>query len=118
GIASGTNNAVSRTAGLLAIAVLGIFVSYTFTSSLDSRLATLNIPSSVRQIIAAQHSKLASIDIPAGVSPATHAALVHAINESFATGFRVVMLNAGALARGSPDSSVLLIEGKSPQISS
>ncbi|MFL5659339.1 MAG: MFS transporter [Ktedonobacteraceae bacterium] len=118
GIASGVNNAVSRTAGLLAIAVLGIFVSYTFTSILDSLLATLNVPSSVRQIIAAQHNKLASIDIPAGVSPATHAALVHAINESFVTGFRVVMLIAAALALASALSSFLLIEGKSQQISS
>jgi hypothetical protein len=118
GIASGVNNAVSRTAGLLAIAVLGIFVSYTFTSTLDSLLATLNVPSSVRQIIAAQHNKLASIDIPAGVSPATHAALVHAINESFVTGFRVVMLIAAALALASALSSFLLIEGKSQQISS
>ena len=118
GIASGVNNAVSRTAGLLAIAVLGIFVSYTFTSTLDSLLATLNVPSSVRQIIAAQHNKLANIDIPAGVSPATHAALVHAINESFVTGFRVVMLIAAALALASALSSFLLIEGKGQQISS
>src|SRR6266576_1765080 len=101
GIASGVNNAVSRTAGLLAIAVMGIFVSYTFTISLDSRLAMLNIPAPIRQEIAAQHSKLASINIPAGISSATHAALVQAINESFIAGFRVVMLIAAGLALAS-----------------
>ena len=39
GIASGVNNAVSRVAGLLAIAVLGTFVSAQFDSSLDEKLA-------------------------------------------------------------------------------
>ena len=118
GIASGVNNAVSRTAGLLAIAVMGIFVSYTFTSSLDSRLAMLNIPASIREVIAAQHSKLASINIPAGISSATHAALVQAINESFIAGFRVVMLIAAGLALASALSSLLLIEGKNRKFSS
>ncbi len=117
GIASGVNNAVSRTAGLLAIAVMGIFVSYTFTSSLDSRLAMLNIPATIRQVIAAQHSKLASINIPAGISSATHAALVQAINESFIAGFRVVMLIAAGLALASALSSLLLIEGKNQKFS-
>jgi len=118
GIASGVNNAVSRTAGLLAIAVMGIFVSYTFTSSLDSRLAMLNIPAPIRQVIAAQHTKLASINIPAGISSATHAALVQAINESFIAGFRVVMLIAAGLALASTLSSLLLIEGKNRKFSS
>ena len=118
GIASGINNAVSRTAGLLAIAVMGIFVSYTFTSNLESNVAALHIPAAVQQAIVAQHSKLASIDIPAGVSSATHAALVQAINESFVSGFRVVMLIAAGLALVSALSSLLLIEGKSKQISS
>ena len=118
GIASGVNNAVSRTAGLLAIAVMGIFVSYTFTSSLDSRLAMLNIPAPIRQVIASQHSKLASINIPAGISSATHAALVQAINESFIAGFRVVMLIAAGLALASALSSLFLIEGKNRKFSS
>ena len=118
GIASGVNNAVSRTAGLLAIAVMGIFVSYTFTSSLDSRLAMLNIPAPIRQVITAQHSKLASINIPSGISSGTHAALVQAINESFIAGFRVVMLIAAGLALASALSSLLLIEGKNRKFSS
>src|SRR5438477_3980334 len=43
GIASGINNAVSRTAGLLSIAVLGLIMFHTFNSCLDQRLNQMNV---------------------------------------------------------------------------
>src|SRR5207237_2775962 len=46
GIASGINNAVSRVAGLLAIAVLGIVMLHEFNYTLDMEL--LDSPSSIR----------------------------------------------------------------------
>jgi hypothetical protein len=113
GIASGVNNAVSRAAGLLAIAVLGIVILSIFNSSLDSHLAGLNIPPAVLHMIDIQRSKLVGIVIPAGASGSVHAALGRAIAESFVAGFRVVMLIAAALAVASALSALLLIEGKS-----
>src|SRR5947199_7795441 len=68
GIASGINNAVSRTAGLLAIAVMGIVVLAVFNSNLDSHLATLHLTPSVRHLIDVQRIKLAGIQIPAEMS--------------------------------------------------
>jgi EmrB/QacA subfamily drug resistance transporter len=115
GTASGVNNAVSRTAGLLAIAVLGIVILSVFSSSLLSHLALLQIPLETHTIIVAQQNKLVGIDIPAGLSSSTYAAIQQAISESFVSGFRVVMLIASGLALLSSLCSLLLIEGKKPQ---
>ncbi len=116
GIASGINNAVSRTAGLIAIAVMGIVVLAVFSSVLVSHLAVLHIPAGAQNIIVAQLNKLVGIEIPAGLNESTHAVVQRAISESFVTSFRVVMLTASALALGSALSALLLIEGKKPQI--
>ena len=115
GTASGVNNAVSRTAGLLAIAVLGIVIVAVFCSSLLSHLALLQIPVETHNNIVAQQIKLVGIDIPTGLSSSTHAAIQQAISESFVAGFRVVMLIASGLALVSSLCSFLLIEGKKSQ---
>ncbi len=112
GIASGINNAVSRTAGLLAIAVFGIVALAVFTSSLESHLATLHLSPGVQQLIEAQRTKLAGITIPTSVSGETQAALKQAIDESFVSAFRLVSLLGAALALLSALSAWLLIEGK------
>jgi EmrB/QacA subfamily drug resistance transporter len=44
GLASAINNAFSQTAGLLAVAVLGVIIFMSFDSSLDDRLTALNLP--------------------------------------------------------------------------
>ncbi len=116
GTASGVNNAVSRTAGLIAIAVFGIVVLAIFSSSLVSNLSVLHLPADIQNAIMLQQNKLVAIDIPAGLSNATHGAVQQAISESFITSFRVVMLSAAALALCSSLSSLLLIEGKKQQI--
>jgi hypothetical protein len=112
GIASGTNNAVARTAGLLAIAVLGIIALATFAASLDSSLNALALPAGVHAALVAQQNKLVGIAIPSGLNSSTHAAIQHAIAGSFVTSFRIIMLIGAALAIASALCSWLLIEGK------
>jgi EmrB/QacA subfamily drug resistance transporter len=116
GIASGVNNAVSRMAGLLAIAVLGIVMVGIFSSSLDSRLAALPVAPHVRQEIDAQRVKLGGIQVPPEVSHEVSLSLQQAIDEAFVDGFRVVMFSAAGLALISSLSAFLLIEGKKPAV--
>jgi MFS family permease len=112
GIASGINNAVSRTAGLLAIAVFGIVALAVFSNSLESQLATLHLSPGVQQLIEVQRTRLAGITIPTSVSAETQAALKRAIDESFVSAFRLVSLLGAALSVLSALSAWLLIEGK------
>ncbi|MDB5058746.1 MAG: family efflux transporter permease subunit, partial [Chloroflexi bacterium] len=51
GVASGVNNAVSRAAGLLAIAVLGIVVANYFSSGLDHRLNAIQLAPAARHAL-------------------------------------------------------------------
>ncbi len=114
GVASGINNAVSRTAALLAIAILGLVVLATFSNSLDSHLAALHLSPGMQQQIEIQRVKLAGITIPTNVSSETHAAIKQAIDESFVSSFRQVALICAALALISALSAWLLVEGKKP----
>jgi MFS family permease len=105
GLASGINNAVSRVAGLLAIAVLGIVMLQVFNGSLNDRIAPLNLPADAQAQLDAQRVNLAAAQPPAGVDQQTGAALTQAIDESFIAGFRVVMLVAASLAVASAASA-------------
>ena len=112
GIASGINNAVARVAGLLAIAVLSIFVLHTFNSSLDSRLDALHVSPAIRQLLDDQRIKLAATQVPATVHGTLHAELQHAIAAAFADSFRLVMWIGVGLALTSALCAFLLVEGK------
>jgi EmrB/QacA subfamily drug resistance transporter len=112
GIASGINNAVSRTAGLLAVAVLGIVMLHTFNANLNQRLETLGVTSETKQALNQQSMRLAAAEIPADIDPAQKQNLKNAIDQAFVTGFRRVTMVCSSLALLSALSAWLLIEGK------
>ena len=116
GVASGINNAVSRVAGLLAIAVLGIVMAQVFDRALEQRLASLSLPPEAVQPVEKQRDKLAGIELPPDLEPQTRNALHHAIGESFVQGFRVVMILGAALSFASAGLALVWISGNpSPQ---
>ena len=112
GLASGINNAVSRTAGLISIAVLGIVMTGVFARNFNASLQSLSLPVETRAALEAQTSRLAIITIPDELKDETKQAVKRAVEESFVSGFRFVILVAAALALVSAFFAWLLIEGR------
>ncbi|MEA2604139.1 MAG: hypothetical protein QOF89_5131 [Acidobacteriota bacterium] len=111
GVASGINNAVSRCAGLLAIAVLGIVLLGTFSRGLDRHLAKLDLTPEIRQGLTAERTRLANLEAPASAPPDVRARVHAAVDEAFVDGFRRVMLVAAGLALLASLSAAWLIRG-------
>jgi EmrB/QacA subfamily drug resistance transporter len=98
GTASGINNAVARVAGLLAIAVLGAVVVAMFGADLNRRLASLPISDNVRTELQSNEIRMAALNPPEGLDPATAAAIDSSIIASFVSAFRTMMWICAALA--------------------
>jgi ABC-type multidrug transport system fused ATPase/permease subunit len=114
GVASGVNNAVSRIAGLLGIAVLGIVIVHSFNRELDRRLTSMNLSPEARRMIDAQRVKLAGADLSSSADEGPRRALKQAIDESFVFGFRLVMLTSLCLALASAFVAFMVIENTQP----
>jgi EmrB/QacA subfamily drug resistance transporter len=93
GTASGVNNAVSRVAGLLAIAVFGVVLTHGFDVALESARLHTRLPKELVETIFAQKAKLAGIELPPGSLAARRV-----VGEAFVIGFRHVMWLSAALA--------------------
>ena len=98
GIASGVNNAVSRTAGLLAVAIFGLIMFQAFNYRLDQRLTQLAVPVAIRKSIEAESIRLAATEIPAELNEETRRRLKSVVDESFVFGFRRIMFVGAVLA--------------------
>jgi EmrB/QacA subfamily drug resistance transporter len=102
GVASGINNAVSRIAALLAVAVFGALLNGVFQSALTRKLDVLDLPMPVRANIEAQRAKLAAVETK-------DLRAQHAVEESFISGYRAILWVAAGLAIASSLSAAALI---------
>lgn len=113
GTASGINNAVSRLAGVLSIAALGIVMMSSFNQHVSSHLSLIPLEPQVRQQINIQRAKLAAIEIPQGIDDRLRTDIRRSINESFVAGFRLVTFIAAGLAILSAATGKFMIDGNS-----
>ena len=118
GTASGINNAISRIAGMLAIALLGALVVGVFGATLDTRLAELQVPPEIRRALNAEVPKFAEAKVPPQIEGEQRRMLEEVLDESFVRSFRVAMLVAAGLALTSALCAGLMIgpQRKNPPV--
>jgi EmrB/QacA subfamily drug resistance transporter len=105
GVASGINNAVSRVAGLLAIAVLGLVFAAAFNGRFERGLDALGLAGVERQTVEAQRGRLAA-------ATSADVRVQRLIRESFVGAYRVVLWIAVGLSVASALSAAALIEAR------
>ena len=101
GVASGINNAVSRLASLISVALFGLILLVAFDHNLRHRLDTLHAPAQQRQAIESQRAQLGAIQTD---DPQFRLA----IDRSFVFAFRRILWIAVALSLASALSAQLL----------
>lgn len=109
GVASGINNAVSRIAALLAVAVFGIFMLNSYNKNFAEQLSGIPISSDLRAHLIERSNDFVNMKIPDNVSGEIRGAIQQAIRESFVSGFRLIAYLAAALALTSAMVSWFLI---------
>jgi hypothetical protein len=112
GTASGVNNALSRVAGVLAIAVFGALMAAVFEPGLRAALAAGGVSGDVLDAVWQQRARLAAIDAPQGSSDAMAQVVRGAVNDAFVSGYRWIMVVSAVLAVVSAAVAALWIDGK------
>jgi EmrB/QacA subfamily drug resistance transporter len=116
GIASAINNAVSRTAGLIAIAAMSAVVVAIYRLQLEHYLIILNDahwPDAVLKQVSSTSDAMAAAPIPQSATGTMPDVIRDAMNRSFVTAFRVAALSGAAMAALSSVIAAFTIGGKS-----
>jgi len=103
GVASGVNNAVSRMAGLLAVALFGLVMYGVFSRTLDRRLARLQLSSAEIRTVDEQKPKLAAME-------SSDPRVMAEVGESFLFGYRSILWLAVVLSLGSAVTARLWLD--------
>ncbi len=106
GVASGINNALSRTAGLLAVAVFGLILYGVFNHSLDRGLRRLSLPLAELQHVNEERPRLAAIETD-------DAQVKEAVAEAFLSGYRTILSVAAGLSIASAITAAFVLDPSS-----
>lgn len=110
GVASGINNAVSRLAGVLAVAVLGGIALISFSSNLDDQTENIDLSAAQQANLEAAADELANARPPDNLSPDTQQAVDQAIKKAFVNTFRLINLIGAGMCWVSALLGVLMVE--------
>ncbi len=111
GTASGINNAVSRIAGLLAVAVLGVVAVAAYSGALSSQLANSQIPAEYAEALLEQRTRLAATEIPAGAPAELQPVLRGIVERSFVSAFRILMIICAVLGAAAAAVTAAMVGG-------
>jgi EmrB/QacA subfamily drug resistance transporter len=98
GTASGINNATSRIATMLAVALLGTVAASVSGATLDARLADRPVSPEIRRVLEMQAAHFDEAKVPAEIRGEQRQIIKRVLEESFLRSFRVIMLIAAGLA--------------------
>ena len=93
GTASGVNNAVARTAGLIAVAGLGLIAVWGFDNVMRAGLTHLSAHAGFHHDL-----KFGGLNLPAGIPVSVRALITAAARRAFLHAFRLIMLISAASA--------------------
>ena len=96
GLASAVNNTMSRVAGLVSVAMMGVLLTNGFTKSLAANLAALGLDAEQLSLINGQVQRLAALVPPASLSQDQVDALDMTVRTAFTVGFSDAVLVASA----------------------
>jgi EmrB/QacA subfamily drug resistance transporter len=110
GTASGVNNATSRVAGVLAVAVLGAVALFAFEQAVAQRTAAIELPAAARAALKKQAANLGQASVPAAVPGGQKAAVALALRRSFVDTYRLIIALCAALAAAAAVTAAALVE--------
>ena len=114
GIASGINNTVARAAGVLAIALLGAVVLFSFKKSIENEICVMDISRGMKNEIMFESSKFAAAEVPAGLSEENKVIVQRHLNDSFIGAFNRVVYIASLLCLLGSVMAFIFIKGEKP----
>jgi EmrB/QacA subfamily drug resistance transporter len=110
GVVSGVNNAVARFGSLLAVAVMTLFVLFSYERFLQAALGHLAVNPEIKAQLIAQSRSLAGPNIPSA-DPRVKFILTQAVADSYLRSFREVTLLSAMLAMSGAFIALIGLKG-------